>query len=75
MSMPVLNSTRIVERPSFETEVICFMSFRDFKACSSGWVTNPSMSAAETPMYGVETITSGMVMSGADSLGMEEYVL
>ncbi len=31
------------------------------------------MSNGETPGYGVETMTSGILISGADSLGMDVY--
>ncbi len=50
MSIPTLNSTRIVESPSFDAEVICLMSLRDLRFRSSGCVTSPSTSDGDTPM-------------------------
>ena len=71
MSTPTLNSTWIVDSPSFEAEAISFTSFNDFRLRSIGCVTRPSMSEGETPIYGVDTITSGIEISGAASLGSE----
>ncbi len=73
MSIPVVNSTRIVERPSFETDVICLMSLSAFSSRSRGCVINPSMSTGETPMYGTATMINGILTSGAASRGSALY--
>jgi hypothetical protein len=63
------NSIAMMLAPSAEVEVISRTSFNASSSSSSGFVTSVSMSDGATPMYGVVTITSGMVMSGEASRG------
>ena len=65
------NSSAMTLAPSAEVLDILFRSLSPASSLSSGTVIRLSMSSGETPIYGVETMTTGMSMSGKDSRGSE----
>ncbi|EKD39618.1 MAG: hypothetical protein ACD_75C00344G0001 [uncultured bacterium] len=69
ISVPVTNSTLIIDLPSELIDEIFFKPSSPFSFFSISVVTAVSISVGETPLYSVDTKTLGMVMSGSLSRG------